>query len=470
MLHDKLRYYDDVKRSAGMIQRLATNQEELIQKFDRLSSQIGKVKQSGGKSVKEMIEDALSEVRKELDGIHRTVSKAADTHKELSNAVADYCVYFENEIKILYEQSRCVKRRDIEINDVEGALAGVDWERVLMQVKQENKLFENDVNKLVAEIERKGQKATARSLTSKQGSQNHIRINPDLKEEIKVVQQVPRILEIPDIFKENPHFATGATKDSKPAATERRPSQRRASLLSNGEEYFELELTENSHLVMPGLVKKAPPRETAEPEPVRKLIFEEDHPGELSNFELKSANNKNTYIPPRSNLRARKNNSQESSFLNRNYSVNNSGVNESSASRRKKRESNVVIRLRSNSQQNESRSERANITQSPISDHRPSDKKTVNTISTCREPLRQLMPTTNLVKQRASIFEALLVKKTGITSRGTCEHDHHKSNTNNTYKGGMPASDDRYSITAPLSHRIEIGIDRSIKTSNTRGK
>lgn len=467
MLQEKLRCFDDVKKSSALIQRLTANQELLSKKIDQFCASAGHGRSAGNKSVRDIINEAVAGVRAELDSINRIVSGAALAHRDLSQSIADYCEYFENEIRLLHEQSRFVKKREIDIMDTEGSLNGLDWSMVLTQVKGENSKFEREVEELMAEIEKKRKNVSMKIANNSLKVAN--RYEDQTQPQPLKLNQPKRNMDIPELFKETSKITALNTAEINPLNEEAVQSQRRKSFVTNGEEYFELELTENSCLGLPGH-KTRIPRDSEVPEPVKKLIFEEDKQAEYSTYELKDGMTKNSHVPPRSNLRVRKNNSQESSFLNRNYSINNSGINESSASRRKRRESNVVIRLRSNSQQNDSRLERENFMNSPLSEQKPSDKKTHQTQTTIREPMRQILQNTNMVYKRSSIFDALLAKKTGISSRLPLGQESNRNPMTNTFHGGLLSAADRFVPGAPFTHHIEIGGDRSIRTSTHRAR
>lgn len=461
LLQDKLRCFDDVRRSAGIIERLIAAQEELSKKIEILVIKI-ESKDPGTEnksSVRELIKAATREIYRELEAITSLVNAASASHQSLRELVHDHSVYYDTEIRILHEQSRLCKKREIQVEDFEGSLSGIDWESLLAQVNGDNKKFEKEVKDLMDEIERKGKKLSQKvndNLAVQKISYSEYSLGPVISKNVPKIKDLgTNKIEVVEQKENNSKYETAGSQNSKPVQEEPISNTNAQKSFTNEEEYFEMELTDNSAVFGKGLAYGS--QTIRENDMVKKLIFEDEKNPPNSVIVTKNLQGL-PQAPPRSNLRQRKVNSQENSLVYRQSSFNNSSINESSASRRKKRGSNVIIRTRANSINHDSRLEKDGYLESPNSDKEelfPRDQPLTEQIDI--EPSNIYQP---VVPKRSSIFEALMAKR--FYSLGS-------RNENLSEATKLPfsvsrvrgPSEERSSNAGALSHRIEIGIDRS---------
>ena len=469
-LSGKLVAVNEAASCSVYLQAVLENQLKLNQKIENISQEIQaagselpptNVKCSGSlpnslhrssRSIAVLISDSVAELSGQLAQVYSMLAELKATQQGLKESLTTTKLFYDKEIWLLEEKWKQLAKDLGEQTHTLNLAQKIDWSRLSEDLQVEEQRAQAIAKSLLEKI-RQREANIHRLIEAKSG-----RVVQGAAEAKKIKVNAVRM---PPKDRENPAKPPEQSQASQNRQPEGRPQV--------DHEEFELELTDNSVSRSGGLHAGLP--EGAENADLKKkLLFDDPLP-----LESTGVPNGRKSLAPSSLLRMRKKTaSNENSFVrdpHKSQSQNNSLLDHSNASRRKKQTSNVIIRTKSVSNQGDNSERRPGVL-SPISDQKIVPKHFPAPEHSHLDHLRSSLEFSDL-QRKDSMFDLMFAKKQFIGKVDSKENTNTvKTTPVSSFHTRTVSFDDQQPNASIDTKRIQIGLDRSlsIKSSSRRRK
>lgn len=407
------------------------------------------------KSVAALVADSIAGLSTQLTQLHTMLSELKASQQALRESLTTTKLHYDKEIWLLEEKWKALAKELGDQSHTLNLAQKIDWSRLAEDLQLEEQRAQAVASTLLEKIRLR--EANIYKLLEARSTKS-LAATGDLKK-IKVASMRAPPRDKDNLTKQPPDQPQPVESSNHAAASQ----------LHADHEEFELELTDNS-VSRSGGVPAGLQEAATNIDLKKKLLFDE----EPKTLEGASVPNGKKSIPPNSLLRMRrKNPSNENSFVrdHKSQSQNNSLLEQSNASRRKKQLSNVIIRTKSASQQGDD-SERRQAVLSPISEQKLVPKHFAVPEHLQLDNFKSSLEFTD-GPRKDSMFDVMFAKKQLIGKPDSKENSNSLKTTplSSIHTRTVSFEDRHPNPNASINtQRIQIGLDRSlsIKSSHRR--